>query len=158
MRADIKKFVFHLCWAPETTLSQDVRTARCFCRIVRAAALCLTISVTYFTMSDFRRGNSCFGSEAIYICVQKCATHTRLTALCPDYPGEPVPVEPIRILLKQESVSGSSISLAIGKSARRSRQITTLAHHHSVFTARCYASAVLAMAPCLSVRHKSEFY
>ena len=32
----------------------------------------------------------------------------------------------------------------------------------SVFTARCYASAVLAMALCpsvrLSVRHKSEFY
>ena len=36
----------------------------------------------------------------------------------------------------------------------------------TVFTARCYASAVLAMAPCLSVclsvcrsvRHKSEFY
>ena len=31
-----------------------------------------------------------------------------------------------------------------------------------VFTARCYASAVLAMALCLSVRpsvhHKSEFY
>ena len=27
-----------------------------------------------------------------------------------------------------------------------------------VFTARCYASAVLAMALCLSVRHKSVFY
>ena len=27
-----------------------------------------------------------------------------------------------------------------------------------LFTARCYASAVLAMALCLSVRHKSEFY
>ena len=27
-----------------------------------------------------------------------------------------------------------------------------------VFTARCYASAVLDMALCLSVRHKSEFY
>ena len=28
----------------------------------------------------------------------------------------------------------------------------------TVFTARCYASAVLAMALCLSVRHKSVFY
>ena len=27
-----------------------------------------------------------------------------------------------------------------------------------VFTARCYASTVLAMALCLSVRHKLEFY
>ena len=27
-----------------------------------------------------------------------------------------------------------------------------------VLTARCYASAVLAMGLCLSVRHKSEFY
>jgi len=27
-----------------------------------------------------------------------------------------------------------------------------------IYTARCYASAVLAMALCLSVRHKSEFY
>ena len=30
MRADIKKFVFHLCWAPETALSQDVRTVAFF--------------------------------------------------------------------------------------------------------------------------------
>ena len=28
----------------------------------------------------------------------------------------------------------------------------------TVFTARCYASAVLAMGLCPSVRHKSEFY
>jgi len=27
-----------------------------------------------------------------------------------------------------------------------------------LFTARCYASVVLAMALCPSVRHKSEFY
>jgi len=34
-------------------------------------------------------------------------------------------------------------------------------HHDdglAVFTARCYASAVLAMGLCLSVCHKSEFY
>jgi len=29
---------------------------------------------------------------------------------------------------------------------------------NAVFTARCYASAVLAMALCPSVCHKSEFY
>jgi len=36
------------------------------------------------------------------------------------------------ILLKHETVSGSGISLAICKSAPRSRQITTPAPHHSV--------------------------
>ena len=41
--------------------------------------------------------------------------------------------KPIWILLKQETVSGSDISWAICKSARRSRQITTLAPHHLVF-------------------------
>jgi len=42
-------------------------------------------------------------------------------------------VEPIWILLKQETVSGSGISWAICKSAPRSEQITTPASHHSVF-------------------------
>jgi len=49
-----------------------------------------------------------------------------------DYPSEPVP-EPIWILLKQETVSGSGISWAICKSAPRPRLITTPAPHHSVF-------------------------
>jgi len=43
-------------------------------------------------------------------------------------------VKPIWILLKQETVSGSGISWAICKSAPHSRQITTPAPHHSVFT------------------------
>jgi len=38
-----------------------------------------------------------------------------------------------RILLKQETASGSGISWAICKCAPRSRQITTLAPHHSDF-------------------------
>jgi len=42
-------------------------------------------------------------------------------------------VKPTWILLKQETVSGSGISC---KSAPRSRQITTPASHHSVFTGR----------------------
>ena len=41
-------------------------------------------------------------------------------------------VKPIRILLKQETVSGSGISWAICKSAPCSRQITMPAPHHSV--------------------------
>jgi len=54
-----------------------------------------------------------------------------------DYSGEPVP-EPISILLKQETVSGSDISWAICKSAPHPRQITMPASHHSVFLqARC---------------------
>ena len=61
---------------------------------------------------------------------------TRLTALVQVYPGEPVPeryVQPIWILLKQETVSGSGISWAICKSAPRSRQITMPVPHHSGF-------------------------
>jgi len=42
----------------------------------------------------------------------------------------------IWILLKEETVSGSGISLAICKSAPRSRQTTMPAPHHSVFTGR----------------------
>ena len=65
-------------------------------------------------------------------------THTRLTALFPGLPGwaSTRKVKPIWILLKQETVSGSGISWAICKSALRSREITTPAPHHSVFTGR----------------------
>jgi len=61
------------------------------------------------------------------------STHTRLTVLYPGLPGKPVP---IWILLKQETVSGGGISWAVCKSASRSRQMTTPAPHHSVFTGR----------------------
>ena len=62
----------------------------------------------------------------------------RLTALCPGRPGQAGTrkVKPISILLKQETVSGSGISWVVCKSAPRSRQITTPAPHHSVFTGR----------------------
>ena len=47
-------------------------------------------------------------------------------------------VKPIGILLKQETVGGSGISLAIYKSAPRTRQITMSAPNHSLFLqARC---------------------
>ena len=61
--------------------------------------------------------------------------NTRLTALFPGlnrWAGTRK-VKPIRILLKQETESGSGISWAICKSAPCSRQITTPAPHHSVF-------------------------
>ena len=62
-------------------------------------------------------------------------THTRLTALFPGLPwwAGTRKVKPIWILLEQETVSGSGIGWAICKSAPRSRQITTLAPHYSVF-------------------------
>jgi len=65
-------------------------------------------------------------------------THTRLTAFCPGLPGwaDTRKVKPIRILLKQETVSGSGISWAICKSAPHFRQITMPTPHHSVFTGR----------------------
>ena len=69
---------------------------------------------------------------------QQQHTHTRLTALFPGLPGwaGTRKVKPIWILLKQETVSGSGISWAMYKSAPHSRQITTPALHHSVFTGR----------------------
>ena len=65
----------------------------------------------------------------------KTHIHTRLTAFCPALPGwaHTRKVKPIWILLKQETVSGSGISWAICKSAPRSRQVTILGSHHSVF-------------------------
>ena len=65
-------------------------------------------------------------------------THARLTVLCPGLPGwaSTRKVKPIWILLKQETVSGSGINCKRCKSASRSRQITTPAPHHSVFTGR----------------------
>jgi len=64
-----------------------------------------------------------------------CITHTRLTALFPGLPGwaGTRKAKPIWILMKQETVSGSSISWAICKSACRSRQVTMPVSHHSVF-------------------------
>ena len=62
-------------------------------------------------------------------------THTRLTAFF----SETTQVsryqkgKTTRILLNQETVSGSGISWAVCKSAPRSRQITTPALHQSVF-------------------------
>jgi len=76
------------------------------------------------------------------VCVrllQHTHTHTHLTALFPGLPRRAGTrkVKPIWISLKQETVSGSSISWAICKSAPCSRQITTPAPHHSVVCV-CY--------------------
>ena len=62
-------------------------------------------------------------------------THTRLTALFPGLPrwAGTRKVTPSWIFVKQETVSGSSISWAVCKSAPHSRQITTPAPHHSDF-------------------------
>jgi len=65
-------------------------------------------------------------------------THTHLTALCLGLPGwaGTRKVKPVWILLKQETVSSNGISWTICKSAPLSRQIATLAPHHSFFTGR----------------------
>jgi len=65
-------------------------------------------------------------------------THTRLTALCPvlhRWAGTKK-VTPIWILLKQETVSGSGISLAICKSAPRSIQDNYASTPPLIFTGR----------------------
>jgi len=63
-------------------------------------------------------------------------THSRLMALFPGLPrwAGTRKVKPILILLKQETVSGRSISWAICKSEPCSGQITTAPHHSSFFT------------------------
>jgi len=62
-------------------------------------------------------------------------TYTCLTALFPRLSrcAGTRKVEPIWILLEQQTVSGSGISWAICKSTRRCIQITTPTPHHSVF-------------------------
>jgi len=60
--------------------------------------------------------------------------------------------EPIWILLKQETVSGSGINWAICKSAPRSKNITMPAPHRFVF----YRLDALSAAPYLSLRRKSQ--
>ena len=67
--------------------------------------------------------------------INRTHTYTRLTALCLRLPGwaGTKKIKTIWILLKQGTVSGSGINWAICKSAPRSIQITTPAHHHSVF-------------------------
>ena len=73
------------------------------------------------------------------------STHTRLTALCPGLPGwaGTRKVNPIWILLKQETVSGSGISWAICKSASRSRHITMLVPCYS----RSFTGRMLFLPP-----------
>jgi len=78
-------------------------------------------------------------SAVTYLCI--CIhTYTHLTALFPGLPrwAGTRKVKPIRILLKQETVSGSGISWAICKSAPHSRQITMPAPHPTTqfFTGR----------------------
>ena len=72
---------------------------------------------------------------SVIITYSNAHTHTRLTALCSGLPrwASTRKVKPIWILLKDETVSGSGISWATCQSARRSRQITMPAPHHSVF-------------------------
>ena len=65
-------------------------------------------------------------------------THTRLTALFQGLPGwaGTRKVKPIRIFLKQETVSSSGMSWAICKSASRSKQITRQHPTTQFFTGR----------------------
>ena len=70
--------------------------------------------------------------------IKQANTHTHHTSLTALFPGLPRSagtgkVKPVRVLLKQETVSGSGISWAVCNSAPRSRQITTPAPHRSVF-------------------------
>ena len=92
-------------------------------------AICSIIVIMYHSVQNIT------DYKEFYHTITHTHTHTRLTALFPGLPGwaGTRKVKPIWILLKQETVNGSDISWAIGKSAPRSREITMPAPHHSVF-------------------------
>jgi len=82
----------------------------------------------------------CFVFSIFHAWLVDLSTHTQthLTALFPGLPrwAGTRKVEPIWILLKHETVSGSGISWARCKSAPHSRQITMPAPHSCFFTGR----------------------
>ena len=78
------------------------------------------------------------------------ATHTHSLTSLTALTGK---VEPICILLKQETVSGSGISWAVCKSAPRSRQATMPAPHHSVY----YRPDALPVAQTTASEHWGLF-
>jgi len=84
-------------------------------------------------------------------CHYHTQTHThRLTALFLGLPGwaSTRKVKAVRILLKQETVSGNGINWAMCKSTSRSRHITMPVPHHSSFFYR--PEALLAAQPTAS--------
>ena len=103
--------VRHIEWTAACSVANDF-----YCRLLARQALRYHLTCRQYIISTLH-------------------THTRLMALFPGLPGwvGTRKVKSIWILLKQETVSGSSIKWAICKSASRSRQITTPAPHHSVF-------------------------
>ena len=109
--------------------------------LLSAGAACLSVRfcVEYWSLVIYALVfGLCIGQRSLPSHQSINYTYTRLTALCPGPPGRAGTrkVKPIWILLEQEIVSGSGISWTICKSAARSRQITTPAPHHSVFTGR----------------------
>jgi len=93
--------------------------------------VCVHVHWYFYAKFNFSAG----GVSLWYLNYYYYYYYTCLTHLFPEHPGwaGTRKVKPIRILLKQETVSDSGISWAICKSASRSRQITTSASHHSVF-------------------------
>ena len=83
-------------------------------------------------------------------------THTRLMALCPGLSGwaGTRKVKPIWILLEQETVSGSSSSWAICKSAPRSRQ----PRQHPTIQFFCRPDALPATQPTASNHWSLNYY
>jgi len=105
--------------------AQHKNAACCYWCSVISVCVCGT------QLWGLQNGWSCHLGSALGV----TRTHAH-TALCPGLPGSAGArnVKPIWILLKQQTVSG--ISWAKCKSASHSRQITTPAPHHSVFTGR----------------------
>jgi len=69
-----------------------------------------------------------------HVYIPQSLTHTRLTALYPEYPGQPVPESKTNLdFTEARDSEWHSISWAICKSAPHSRQTTMPAPHHSVF-------------------------
>ena len=127
-------YLFGFCATPfQFTLPDQARqNCRVALRCVERCELGMKfLSPMWHQIINYRQRNS---TDSLKL---KTRTHP-FNGFFPGLPGRAGTrkVKPIWILLKQETVSGSSISWAICKSTYRSRQITMPVPHHSFFTGR----------------------
>jgi len=116
--------ILHIIMVSVSHVSQSVHRTKYY-RPFRPSSVTLTIS----QLADFPTSLLADVLHNIPLSSTKLLsyTHTHTHPFKGPFSG------PVRILLEQETVSGSGISWAVCKSAPCSRQITMLAPHRSVF-------------------------
>ena len=111
---------------------------------------CLAMKMVSQLKTVIHHSTNCISNRVTSV-IMTTHTHTCLTAFFQGLPRSAGTrkVQPIWILVKQDTVSGSGISWAICKSAPCSRQITMPAPHHSVF----YRTDALTAAQPTASKH-----